>query len=221
MRKICWPILAIACLTVGAPGAWASPAGSGDVPGPAPEALDGVDCKNYGIHVMITVLGENKYCVDDECENYGIIVFVGETASCYGDSEVLVCVGGHCSRVDEDPAGGAIQPRNGVAATYCAIVQDPVCWTVRFTCRWLQPVENVVEENVPGSEVHCPCQPGDPACEEEENGTRVRLLQVRSASVGCPSPTLHGALTTGTQRVGCVTCNVKHSEVIGCQGVMS
>lgn len=220
MRKICWPILAIACLTVGAPGAWASPAGPGDAPGPAPEALDGVDCKNYGIHVMITVLGENKYCVDDECENYGIIVFAGETESCYGSTLLLVCVGGICPKIrDVTPANeaSALDPRSGEQGVgKCAVVEDPVCWTVRFTCRWLQPVENIVEENVPGSEVHCPCQPGDPACEEEENGTRVDLLKPRSARAGCSSPTPHDAASTGTHRVGCVTCNGKRSEVIGC-----
>ncbi|HUR69227.1 MAG TPA: hypothetical protein VM370_08270 [Candidatus Thermoplasmatota archaeon] len=53
-------------------------------------------CRNFGVVVMVTGIGTNRYCTEGECENSGVIVMVGYSESCYGQGYGTVCIAETC-----------------------------------------------------------------------------------------------------------------------------
>lgn len=58
-------------------------------------------CTNYGVISQVTVFGHNHYCVGGSCDNEGILIFVGDTASCKGYGIAGVCVSDTCEWITD------------------------------------------------------------------------------------------------------------------------
>lgn len=57
---------------------------------------DSATCGNYGVIVMVTVLGTNRYCAEGDCVNEGLIVMVGQSYSCMGNGLFVICLHSMC-----------------------------------------------------------------------------------------------------------------------------
>lgn len=150
----------------------------------APELLDAEPafgrCTNHGIVTQVAILGENRYCEDQQCENYGIIVFVGETRSCYGNGASGACLGDVCgflqvSRPADSQHAAPLSPVAGEGAGPCGVVTEPVCWTTSFGCRWIWGAWHGTVGPLVG-DPPCECHDGDPNCEPHQGPGRPPLV---------------------------------------------
>lgn len=59
---------------------------------PRADMVSAPACDNRGMVVMVTLLGQNSYCEQGDCENTGVVLLVGRTRSCHGDAYAVLCL---------------------------------------------------------------------------------------------------------------------------------